>query len=441
MFDPDVIAARERQLTTKLGDALPGGRLPRRSLDECHHYQRSLVKAVDRKGALTRPLTDAERFFLETEQLLATLDYRYWLERYAIIAKETQEAAPLTPLWASQELFLRHLAQMESQRYFGGHPDGILVNVLKARQLGISTITETIVAHRLTVQGTLRALIAADVQAQAEYMFSMAELVVANLPWWLKPAIRAHQTGKVLEFETGSTAKVEYGKSSRGGLQDNAKTKGNIGRGRTYGCLHLSELSSWERPEQIDDALLPGVPRRSRTFGVFESTAKGRYDWWHHQWLATARGKTRFRNIFIPWYIEPDKYWSPAPLDWEPDPHTQAHAEAVLADSPQYLFGRTVRLSKDQLYWYESTKASYEEKGDLYKFYEEYPANDREAFQYAGRSIFSSQTLERLKLYEKPPIVVAYVEPAREIAQLKAWERDREKQAAAGTASIAPEEM
>jgi hypothetical protein len=435
VFHPDVIAARERQIAATLGDQLPGGRLPRRSLQQCWDWRDRLASVAGKKGALTRSLTPDEAFVIQTERLRCMIDFPYWLERYAVVAKETQDAEPLTPLWASQTLFLNRIAAIEHAHYFGGHPDGILVNVLKARQLGLSTLTETILAHRATTQATLRGLVAADVEEQAVYLMSMAEMVIAHLPWWLRPEVTAHQTGRFWEAATGSTLRVAYGKSARGGLQDNAKQKGNLGRGKTYGCLHLSELSTWERPEQIDDALMPGVPRRPRTFAVFESTAKGRYDWWHTQWLATAKGKTRFTNIFIPWYIEPDKYWLPPPPGWEPDARTKAHADSVQTDSPSYLMGATIRLSAAQLYWYEQTRGAYEEKGDLYKFYEEYPANDREAFQYAGRSIFPPNVLERIKQFEQPPRAVVFVEPAKDIAQLRQWEAAQANQVAAAAAT------
>lgn len=440
MFHPTVIAAAVHQIEQELAETLPGGRLPTHAIDECWVRREQLATAVNAKGVPTRPLTDAESTFILCEQLRCAVDFPHWVERWAVVAKETQDAEPLTPLWASQQLFLDRLAAIEIDRYTSGHPDGILVNVLKARQLGLSTVTETIVAHRATVQKTLRALVAADVQEQAQYLMGMAELVIRELPWWLKPPVKAHQTGSYWEADrTGSTIRVAYGKSGRGGLQDSQKVKGNLGRGKTYGCLHLSELSTWERPEQIDDALMPGVPRRARTFAVFESTAKGRYDWWHTQWLSTAKGTTRFTNLFIPWYIEPDKYWAPAPIGWTPDDRTKAHIDAVEADSPGYLLGRTVRLTREQAYWYESTRASYEAKGDLYKFYEEYPANDREAFQYAGRSIFPAATLERLKLLERPPIAVVFVEPAKDIAQIREWERTEPQRAAADLAAKAAE--
>jgi hypothetical protein len=425
MFHPEVVAANERRLLLQLGDVIPEGRLIRHSLDECQGRVAALAQAYDKKGNLLRPLTPAESQFILHERFLCFIDYQYWVERYAVVAKETQDAEPLTPLWASQVLFLSHLREMEYERHTGGHPDGVLVNILKARQLGISTMTETIVAHRATTQKTLRALIAADVQEQARYMMSMAELVIDNLPPWLRPPIRAHQRGDYWEAQvTNTTIRTAWGKSTRGGLQDQSKTKGNIGRGRTFGCVHLTEYSTWERPEQIKDGLMPGIPRRPRTFVAFESTAKGRYDAWHQQWLSTERGEGRFRNVFIPWYIEPDKYWLPAPEAWVPNEAAAQHAELVERTSGLYLLGRTVRLTREQLYWYERERAVFEADDNLYKFIEEYPATPEEAFQHAGRTIFKASVLERVAKQERAPIAVVEIQPAREIAQLAAWERE-----------------
>jgi hypothetical protein len=80
-----------------------------------------------------------------------------------------------------------------------------------------------------------------------------------------------------------------------------------------------------------------------------------------------------------------------------------------------------VRLSRNQLYWYETTRRFYESKGQLYKFLKEYPADDQECFQYAGRSIFTLEQLEQIdaagsrrKLQD-----VWSVEPAYEIAELR----------------------
>lgn len=423
MFHPTVIATAEAHLHDRLGAAIPGGRLVRRSHEECWGYRDQLADALDAKGIPQRALTPDESTFIAHERLLATLDFRYWAERYAVVAKETQDAEPLFPLWASQTLALDRIGALELSRHEHAHPDGILVNILKARQLGVSTLTEVICAHRVTTQTSVRGLVAADVQDQSRYLFSMAELVIERLPWWLKPPIRAHQTGDMIHFATDATLRTAWGKSSRGGLQDAGKTKGNIGRGKTYGLVHISEFSTWERPEQIRDGLMPGVPQRPRTFFVRESTAKGRHDPWHEEWEAAEKGIGRFTNIFIPWYIEEGKYWLPAPRGWTPLPTTQVHMDLVERTSPRYLLGRTHRLSPDQAFWYERTRAQFEEVGELNRCYEEYCATPEESFQHAGRSIFNSTVLTRLQGQERVPAGLVEVRPAKDLALLREWER------------------
>jgi hypothetical protein len=429
VFHPEVIARAEHAVSRQLAATLPGGRLVRRSLDERWTMRDQLASAAPKKKGepASRALTSAESDFITHELLLAKLDYRYWSDAWAVITKETQDAAPIHPRWASQQLFLDHVAAMEIDQFRAGSQNGVLVNVGKARQLGLSTELEVIMAHGATTQTALRGLVAADVEDQSKYLFSLFEGIVKELPWWLLPTLGAYDTGRFWSTLTNRTeVRTAWGKSSRGGLADDAKAKGNIGRGKTFGRVHLSELSTWEKPDQIDDGLIPAIPRRPRSFAGFESTAKGRHDWWHTHWTATARGKTRFRNIFIPWYVEPEKYWAvPTSLTWQPDAGTLAHAVAVERESPEWLFGKTIRLTREQLAWYEQTRDMYTEKGDLYKFYEEYPATPAEMFQYSGRSVFTAATLEAVRRQETAPRILK-IEPAKDIATLRAWERSEE---------------
>jgi hypothetical protein len=424
MFSPRAVAAAEARVCDQLG--LRGG-LIRRPIDACWALREHLDSLRDESGTLLRPLTPEENTFILHETLLATIDYRYWSDRWATIAKETQEAAPISPRWASQELFLARMGTVEDDHAASGNPDGVLINILKARQLGISTECEVILAHRVTTQPTVRGLVAADSPEQSEYLLSMAEFVIESLPWWLKvKAVPPTVKGKILTFQTNASIRVGAGKSMRGGLADKGKSKGQLGRGKTWTTVHLSEISTWERPEQIEDSLMPGVPRRGHVFVARESTAKGRFDYWHREWNKARDGVGRYTNIFIPWYIEPDKYWLPAPEGWEPSPSTKQHAEAVELDSPKWCLGATHRLSREKLYFYEATRVSFESDGELYKFFEEYPATPEEAFQHAGRSIFPAAVLEALKGQERPPVSICAVEPLKDIAQLRDWERQVE---------------
>jgi hypothetical protein len=185
--------------------------------------------------------------------------------------------------------------------------------------------------------------------------------------------------------------------------------------------VHISELPTWENPEQLDTALLPAIPYAPDTLVLYEATAEFAGDWWHKHWLASGEGVGRFRNIFIPWSAEPSKYSLPAPVGWIPAASTVKHAEKCERDSPRWFNGETRRLNRNQLYWYETTRKFYEAKGQLYKFLKEYPADDLECFQYAGRSIFTLEQLEQIDQAgsQRKLKDVWAVEPAYEVAELR----------------------
>ena len=435
MYSPAVIDRREHTLLQALGPTLGITKLRRRPVEDCWALRDRLASARDAKGTPLRALTTEEQQFVLHEGLLAQIDYRYWSERYATVVKDTAEAEPLTPRWASQDLFLARIAALEDERY-GRHPDGILVNVLKARQLGISTESQAMLAHRLTTSKSMRGIVAGDVPEQSSYLLGMTETILEHLPWWLHPGTAAPtNVGAIITMTTKTSLRVGAGKSQRGGLQDKGGTKGNIGRGKTFSLAHISEVSTWERPEQLFDGLLPGIPARPRTFCVFESTAKGRHDPWHTHWESTGRGTTRFVNVFIPWYIEPDKYWLPVPDGWAPSALATQHAEAVERDSGQWCLGKTIRLSREQLCWYERTRADFDERNELYKFLEEYPATPAESFQHSGRTIFKPKTLERLKAQERRPQALLHIESRASIALLGEPERQETRRARARDAA------
>ncbi len=153
---------------------------------------------------------------------------------------------------------------------------------------------------------------------------------------------------------------------------------------------------------------------------MFEATAEHAGDWWHLHWLASKEGVGRFTNIFVPVYAEPTKYSLPAPVDWIPQSSTLAWATKCERTSTQW-YPSAVTLTRDQLYWYETTRAFYEKKNDLGTFLKEYCADDLECFQYSGKSIFSFSQLDQIDQAgsRRPLLDVWRVEPAREIAALR----------------------
>lgn len=388
---------------------------------------RAMVRQLDdlwepTRGVLTRPLTREEEEFILHEQLRCAADFHYWAERYAVINRAGQRIGPLYPLWESQDFTLARIGEIQQRRRAEGHPDGIFLNVLKARQLGISTLTEALLVHRATTQPHFRALIASDVPGNSgsEGMFGIAEHYLLHLPWWLKPREVGHKKDSHVFFASGARLLVESGKSMKGGLQEQGGVKGNIGRSKTYGGAHLTELSTWERPEQIDDGLIPTFPIDWGTLVICESTGKG-FNWWSDHWDAAEHGHDpRFSggNVFIGWYVEQSKYWLPPPAGWIPSPTTLEHARRVEREAPRWM-GHGVHLTRPQLFWWETHRALAESKGELERFLEEYPATPTEAFQFSGRSIFPLAVRERIDGQARPLMDVWDVRVAAEAAALR----------------------
>ena len=401
--------------------------IPDYSVADSHFFTDKLADAVDEKGREIRTLTREEKRFQTAASLRSAIDFRYWAERFVWIDAEGQGVQPLFPLWESQAFILDKLGELEDA-HGDLYPDGLLLNVLKARQLGISTLAEALLAHRLLHGPHVRALCGADVEDQAGYLFRMVDRLYQRLPWWLQHPRRTFVKNREMTFDNGSFCKTAWGKSTRGALQSVTGTegsKGAIGRGQTFSVVHISELATWDNPEQLDSALFPAIPMHPTTLVLLESTAEYAGDWWHLHWQTALEGHGRFINAFIPWYVEPRKYAKPAPVDWTPSVQTLTIASKCELDAPRWL-AHPVTLTRDQLYWYETTRAYYHRKGDLGKFLKEYPCDDQECFQYSGRSIFSIEQLEAIDAAgsRRKLLDVWAVEPARDIAELRQLPED-----------------
>ena len=420
MYHPEVIADRRETLNRALVSTLPGG-LVDLPVEESRARALDLADAVDAKGQAVRALTAAEQRFILNEQLLSKIDFAYWAERYGTISITATAVGPMYPLWESQRLILAELGRIEHDHWASGHPDGVLALILKARQLGASTLAEALVAHRTTTHANTQAIIASDEPESSARMFRIYERFLDHLPWFLRPTLRFDVKNQEKVYGNGSRVEVDAGKSTRG----TEGKRGQIGRSGTYAVLHLTELSTWENPGQIDDALMPAVPFSLQTLALFESTAKG-FNWWYRLWKLAEEGKAgpsghRFYPIFIPWYAEPAKYWLPPPPDWSPNATTLAVAERARAFGPKWLHA-PVELAREQLYWYEFSRSTAEEKevrsepGSLAKFLEEYPSDPEEAFQHGGRSIFPILVREQIRATARPLVAVAEILPAKDLA-------------------------
>jgi hypothetical protein len=269
-------------------------------------------------------------------------------------------------------------------------------------------------------------LLASDAPEQSLYQFGMLKLVLQHQPRFFDTVAILKPNAGPWVFSNGAVVYVESGRTMRGREMDEGDgTRGQLGTGRTYGCLHLSEIATWPYPEMMDTSLMPAVPRAAETFMIRESTAQGRGNYWHQQWQLDVAGTNRFSPVFIPWFIERSKYWLPLPTpDWTPLARTANYAARAEVNSARWLFGKRITLSKEQLYWYERERTAAEardrwEPGALADFLANYPAEPEESFQHSGRGILGPALLEQHRAFARPISSAVEILPRDDLAQVQ----------------------
>ena len=261
--------------------------------------------------------------------------------------------------------------------------------ILKARQLGFSTLTEGLIFHACATRRNTNALIVAHREDATANLFRMSKLFYDELPAPVKPMLRA-SNAQELVFENPSKLRSE--REARPGLRSRIRcaTAGGhgIGRSDTLQCVHLSEYAFW--PDGADGkaatlaGILQAVPSLPGTMVVIESTANGFEDF-KERWDAAVAGENDFEPVFFAWFENPDYSMPVVPgTEWTPEERDLKAA---------------YRLTDEQLQWRRWCIAN-NCGGSLDMFRQEYPASPGEAFLHSGTGVFDNEQivlrLERL---------------------------------------------
>ena len=361
----------------------------------------SRVEGLEKKRAAGEvakrpPLLNKEDYeFIRNELVLSKMDYLYWARRYCYLILDGGGLGRFTP-WGSQSIVLSYMAKWEEEveQIPKGDPvDGILIALHKARQLGASMLAQSLLMHRACFTPHNRCLVASADDTKTITLFSRSERIYNHLPFWMKPKIKDDVKGLHLVFgELDSSILLQNGKQLSG-----------IAQGDQFEVSHLTECASWPYEEQIEHNVMPTIPQSARALAILESTAQGRGNWWHEFCLKIQRGQSRrWKFIFVPWYAEETKYRARPPVDWVPLKVSELHAKRVEDTSHLYL-KRTVILTREQLYWWETTRAEYQQGGKLNLFLTNYCATPEESFQHTTTSPFPTELLEELRSRSSVP--------------------------------------
>ena len=372
------------------------------SIEEVDAWTKRLATKfeIDSKGNITHDsLTRSEQHFIANERAMCMASAHYFLTRYYWIKAHNR----IIRFSFRQGQWILWLMLCELDRL------GVskMLQILKARQLGISTLAEGIATWASQfVPGVAAQLGSADGQ-KTQIMLGMMLLAIEQLPPWLPPTQTRSKTASdraLLEFSRiGSLIMVQPG-SIRGGM----------GQGATPTFVHLSEVSQYTDPvTQLDEGLFKALHEGPELVVMLESTGDATHQsawWWKEQWIANRDnywiGGAKFLPVFLPWHTTPELYpgdaWLkkfPMPAGWQPNDDTKSHivrAETYVRTTPMLrkVLGEDWSMPLTQQWFWEFNHEDHKRRRVEKSWYRQMPCDDYEALLGENDKVYGQSTVE-----------------------------------------------
>jgi hypothetical protein len=382
-------------------------------------------------GTVNLSASDAQ--YILNEQILCQCDAVYWLTRYAYLKTE-ENMIKRFRFRIPQKLLFDIICDLEEMRA------AIEILILKARQLGMSTLVELLIAHRIIFSYGINAVIGSADQTKTALMANMLFLAYDMCPVWLVP-----QYTRRVESDRGM---LVFGSLASGvSFQHGAQTSG-IARGTTPTLYHLSEAASFSDPvNQIEASLFKAVHASPGVFGIIEGTGEGDKGWfpdtYRHAKANWKHHRSRLCALFLPWFCGVDIYptptWlrmRPIPSDWVPHRETRTHVakSELYVHSNELLskhLGANYKMPREQQWFWEVEHEQAKAKNIEGVFLQEMAGDDEEALQRSSESVFGHQTIEEIHVrrkrdYECFTISGQSIEESHEVAP-EYFDRGRER--------------
>jgi hypothetical protein len=256
----------------------------------------------------------------------------------------------------------------------------VRIIILKARQMGFSTLTESILFKETVTKFNRRTGIITHKATATSNLFNMSKLMLDCLPDDMKPSVKRSNAQELIfdnESGTGLKSKIKCMTAGSSG----------VGRSDTFDNLHLSELAFWEGDVTATlTGLFQAVPNLPDTMIIIESTANG-FEKFRELWEQAVNGESDFIPLFVAWHEMPE--------------YTMQYSGFKLTEEEERLKD-TYNLTNDQLEWRRWCIRN-NCQNDIDQFKQEYPSNPEEAFISTGSCIFDKDAvINRLRYVQKP---------------------------------------
>ncbi len=345
---------------------------------------------------MTKKMTKEELFFHKLRH-----DRRWYIENFLKIRDKRAKIIPFS-INECQDTVMDYINSDDRK----GKPKRYLV--LKARQMGMSTLFEGLIFQDTATKENKNSLIIAHEEKASQNLFKMSKLFYESLPEEIRP-MKKYSNGKVLSFENPETDenKKAHNPGLRSAISIATAGAGEVGRSDTIHNLHVSELAFFPDAKTTMLGLMQSVPDEENTMVVLESTANGVGDFFHEMWQKAVKGENEFTPIFLPWFIDKGysrKFFTDSEREqFISEIHsTTKDSSGNMVHTYEYELMHKFNLTYEQLNWRKHTIAN-KCQGDEYLFMQEYPSTAEEAFISSGRPKFSVATLKKYQTLTREP--------------------------------------
>ncbi len=353
-------------------------------------------------GQLVRDLDQKEKDFITSERILCKADFEYYLARYHTIERDpgvgVEGGIGVARLLESQTTFIKRLGQREEvcheEKKKHGHTAGILVYAHKCRQVAFTATSAAAKLHRMLFWPGTRAFAATlkDGPQGTGELYKRDQIAIEGLPFWLKPSVYPNVKDEEVGFEEPLRSRMSY-------QAENQQT--GIGTGTQQDVSHLTEVPLWSYPHRIRYSFVPSIPKAISTLHIQEGTSAGKGGYWQEVSEGCRHRRVGFEDyiyIFVPWYLNTTKYVGNPPDDWVPDDHTCKHVDLVRRTSPEFCDGKTITPNKNQLFWWEKTRALHAQNGELASFLANYPSTPEQSFTNWAQGALPVELIEQMEM-------------------------------------------
>lgn len=206
-------------------------------------------------------------------------DPDYFITNYAKITHPQRGLIP----------FKTYSFQKDALKNFQDHRFNI---VLKARQLGLSTVTAAYVVWLMLFHREKNVLVLATKFGTAANLVKKVKTILRNCPEWVRIANVSIDNRTSFELTNGSQIKA-------------SSTSGDAGRSEALSLLVVDEAAHVEGLDELWTGLYPTLSTGGRCIAL--STPNGVGNWFHKTFTDAETQSNDFFPMTLPWEVHPDR--------------------------------------------------------------------------------------------------------------------------------------